>query len=68
MKSVRKEELPKKGRPSGLAKDNGVQVSRVKRLFEGWLQDSSGYDEATWPELRQALNANHAKSHKLFDE
>jgi hypothetical protein len=61
MKSVRKEELPKKGRPSGLAKDDGVQVSRVKRLFEGWLQDSSGYDEDTWPQLKTGLECQSFK-------
>jgi hypothetical protein len=58
----------KKSRLGGLAKANSAQVNRVKRLFKGWLQDASGYDEDAWPQLNKALNENHSKSHNLFDE
>jgi hypothetical protein len=68
MESAGKERIVNKSRPSGLAKGNSAQVGRVKRLFKAWLQDTSGYDEETWPQLKQALNENHSKSHKLFDE
>ncbi len=28
------------------------------RLLDEWLADESGYDEATWPQLKAALQAN----------
>jgi hypothetical protein len=49
-------------------RDNAVQVTKVKQLFAEWLDDSSGYDEQTWPQLKTALNENHSKSRKLFNE
>lgn len=68
MESVGKERTMKKSRPSGLVENNSAQVSRVKELFEEWLQDSSGYDEENWPQLEQDFNKNHSKSHKLINE
>lgn len=68
MDSVGKNEQIKKCRPSNLSRSESSRVKKVKQLFEGWLEDSSGYDEETWPELKRALNENHSKSHELFDE
>lgn len=68
MDSAGKKEAVKKGRPSNLPRTESSRVRKVKHLFEDWLQDSSGYDEETWPDLKRALNENHSKSHKLFDE
>ena len=28
-------------------------------LIDSWLADESGYDEAAWPVVRQALDGNH---------
>jgi len=68
MESKGSQESTKKGQPRVVDKSNAARVSRVTKLFDEWLQDSSGYDEETWPQLKQALNENHSKSHKLFDE
>lgn len=43
-------------------------AERVKKLFDEWLKDSSGYDEQAWPPIKKALNDNHSRSHNLFDE
>ena len=40
--------------------------ARARRLLHGWLMDESGYDEATWPDLKEALEANRAGHRKLF--
>ena len=68
MESAGEERPMKKSRPSDLAKANNVQVNRVKRLFKGWLHDTSGYDEDAWPDLKKALSENHSKSGNLFNE
>ena len=68
MESKGSKEPVKKSRPRAIDQSNAAAVSRVTKLFEEWLQDSSGYDEEVWPQLKRALNENHSKSHKLFDE
>jgi hypothetical protein len=37
-------------------------------LLDEWLQDKSGYDEETWPELKEALDRDRLSNRKLFDE
>lgn len=68
MDAASKKQQPKKGSSSGQSKANNARVAKVKKLFEEWLQDSSGYDEEAWPQIKQALNENHSKSHNLFNE
>jgi len=29
------------------------------QLIDSWLADESGYDEAAWPAVQQALDGNH---------
>ena len=40
----------------------------VIRMLEEWLADESGYDEAAWPILRDALNRERERigARKLF--
>jgi len=45
-----------------------ARAEKVKELFDEWLQDSSGYDEQTWPQIKKSLNDNHSTTHSLFDE
>ena len=40
----------------------------ITGLFEEWLSDESGYDEATWPELRRNLDQARTSSRRLFSE
>jgi hypothetical protein len=40
----------------------------VLALLNEWLQDESGYDEETWPELKLALDRDRLSKRKLFDE
>jgi hypothetical protein len=35
-------------------------------LIEEWLADESGYDEETWPKLKDALEKDRPSSRKLF--
>lgn len=38
-------------------------------LLQEWLSDESGYDEATWPRLKQALEENRSSAERrLFHE
>lgn len=40
------------------------------RLLDEWMADDSGYDEETWPELREALARNRRESgqyRRLFE-
>jgi len=68
MESIGKKHPIKKSRTEDLSRQNQAQVNKVKRLFQNWLQESSGYDEESWPQLKRSLNENHSKLHKLFDE
>ena len=68
MDSAGKKQSISKAVPRKLARADNAHARKVKQLFDEWLQDSSGYDEETWPELKRALNENHSKSHNLFDE
>lgn len=39
----------------------------ARHLLQEWLADESGYDEETWPLLKEGLEANRtAPSQKLF--
>jgi hypothetical protein len=68
MDAASKKQQPKKSPSGGQAKSNNARVAKVQKLFEAWLQDSSGYDEEAWPQIKKALNENHSKSHNLFNE
>lgn len=37
-------------------------------LLDEWLEDQSGYDEETWPDLKKAVDRDRLSSRKLFDE
>jgi hypothetical protein len=40
------------------------------RLLDEWMADDSGYDEETWPELKEALDRNRREAgqyRKLFE-
>lgn len=36
------------------------------RLLDEWMTDESGYDEETWPELKEALDRNRPEYRKHF--
>ena len=40
--------------------------TKAQQLLAAWLADESGYDEATWPNLKQNLEANRSGHRKLF--
>lgn len=37
-------------------KTRNPRLAGLISLFKGWLQDESGYDEETWPQLKKALD------------
>ena len=45
-----------------------TKPEEVIALLDKWLLDQSGYDEETWPELKEALDRDRLSSRKLFDE
>jgi hypothetical protein len=47
--------IPGRASPSALA------------LLDEWLNDDSGYDEETWPELKAALDRDRPSARRLFD-
>ena len=38
----------------------------ARQLLRAWLADESGYDEETWPCLKQALEASRSDQRRLF--
>ena len=36
-------------------------------LLDQWLNDDSGYDEETWPELKKSLDRERLSNRRLFD-
>ncbi len=39
---------------------------RAIDLLDQWLADDSGYDEETWPELKEALDRDRLSGRRLF--
>jgi hypothetical protein len=39
----------------------------TRRLLRQWLADESGYDEATWTRVKQAIEANRLSDRPRFD-
>lgn len=46
------------------------QIQRVIELLDEWMLDDSGYDEETWPELKESLDKerNLISARRLFSE
>jgi hypothetical protein len=36
-------------------------------LLDSWLEDESGYDERSWPELKSDLDEHRLSARKLFN-
>lgn len=46
------------------------QRDRAIALLDEWMADESGYDEETWPELKEALNRerDNVSARQLFNK
>ena len=46
-----------------------AQAASLIRLLRSWLTDESGYDEATWPKLKKAMERERQRvgARSLFD-
>jgi hypothetical protein len=46
------------------------QRDKAIAMLDEWMNDESGYDEATWPELKEALNREREAvgARRLFNE
>ena len=40
--------------------------ANARKLLRVWLADESGYDEETWPQLKQDLETNRSGHRRLF--
>lgn len=55
---------------SSLRKYETPTSNRAKKaivLLDEWIDDDSGYDEKTWPELKQSLDRDRLSDRRLFD-
>jgi hypothetical protein len=43
-------------------------IEQLAKILDEWMEDDSGYDEETWPELKVALNLEreHINARRLF--
>lgn len=46
------------------------RIDKLIQLLDEWMADDSGYDEETWPELKEALDTERdlVSAERLFDE
>ena len=42
-------------------------AAEIRAMLQEWLDDTSGYDEQVWPELKAALERNRTGTRRLFD-
>ncbi len=57
------------GVPEVGEKTSAVQQAKNKaavRLMKEWLKDESGYDEETWPRLKETIETNRLSSRRRF--
>jgi hypothetical protein len=57
--------------PSAHEEEQHKLTERQQQLLhqlDEWLSDDSGYDEETWPKLKDALEQDRLSSRSLFDE
>ena len=45
-----------------------VKNKAAVRLLKKWLKDESGYDEETWPRLKEAIEANRLSCRRRFSD
>lgn len=43
------------------------KTKKAIALLDEWMDDDSGYDEKTWPELKQSLDRYRLSNRRLFD-
>jgi hypothetical protein len=55
------------GSPVPAEADQHVKNEAARRLLSEWLADESGYDEATWPVAKQAIESNRLSARPRFD-
>lgn len=54
--------------PTDLSEQDKQKNKAAIALLDKWLADESGYDEKTWPVVKQALQEGRSSGRKLFDE
>ena len=64
MTDLQTEKTARPGARTDLTQHQGNTTAR--RLLSAWLADESGYEEATWSNLKQNLEANRSGHRKLF--
>jgi hypothetical protein len=46
---------------------SSTKAQEAIALLDEWLNDDSGYDAQTWPQLKKALDEDRLSDRKLFD-
>lgn len=49
------------------AETPSTKAQEAIALLDEWLNDDSGYDAQTWPQLKKALDEDRLSDRKLFD-
>ncbi len=52
---------------SDIVNQQAKNEAAIKLLTE-WLADESGYDEETWPKVKQAIEENRLSSRRRFND
>lgn len=45
-----------------------LQNEAARRLLREWLSDTSGYDEAAWPQAKKVIEENRLSPRSRFDD
>ena len=51
-----------------MSEPRAVKNAAARALLREWLADESGYDEAVWPRVKQAIETNRLSSRPRFDD
>ena len=52
-------------------KDKSARVQQneaARKLLREWLSDTSGYDEAAWPQAKKVIEENRLSPRSRFDD
>lgn len=52
--------------PAAMTPETRARLERITALLDEWMADETGYDEETWPDLKEVLDRDRPSSRRLF--